>query len=67
MNEQYSPVFPEYAKTRTDAKAIEEGGLIKNPKRNSLSDKICQSGTQGIQADFKRYSSEKARIPKVLL
>gem|GEM_PF-1691175 len=55
-------IFPEYAKTRTDAKAIEGGGLIKKHKRNPLSDKFRQSGTQGIQADFKRNSSEKSRI-----
>jgi hypothetical protein len=55
-------ILPEYAKKRTDAKCYGRGVFIKKPKRKSLSGKICQSGTDGIQADFKRYSSENARI-----
>jgi hypothetical protein len=55
-------ILPECAKKRTDAKCYGRGVFIKKPKRKPWSGKICQSGTEGIQAVFKRYSSEKARI-----
>ena len=38
------------------------GVLIKEPKRKSFWGSFLQSGTEGIQAEFKWNSSEKARI-----
>jgi|GEM_PF-6370707 len=55
-------ILPEYAKKRTDAKCYRGGVFIKKPKRKPLGVKICQSGTDGIQAVFKRYSREIAGI-----